>query len=82
VPAANLPTDMPPAMIPDLIRLTPRISASTTRLMGFDGGWTRGFTSAGRAIPDIDRIREAVRTTIEDPDAAGSIGAATAEAGC
>ncbi|HEU4320006.1 MAG TPA: LCP family protein [Acidimicrobiia bacterium] len=82
VAAANLTTDMPSEMIPDLIRLTPRVSASTTRLIGFDGAWAKGFTSTGRAIPDIDRIREAVRTTIEDPDAAGSVGAATAEAGC
>lgn len=82
VVAANLTTDMPPEMIPDLIRLTPKVTTATTRLIGFDGTWARGFTSIGRAIPDIDRIREAVRTTIEDPASADVVGAATADAGC
>jgi len=82
VAAAHLTTDMAPEMIPDLIRLTPKVSAATTRMIGFDATWARGFTSTGHAIPDIERIREAVKTTIEDPKSAESVGATTADVGC
>jgi LCP family protein required for cell wall assembly len=79
---ANLTTDIPMDTIPDLIRLTPRVSAAGIRVIGFDSKWGTGRTSTGHVIPDIERIREAVRTTIEDPGSAADFGAATAETGC
>ncbi|HET9259275.1 MAG TPA: LCP family protein [Acidimicrobiia bacterium] len=79
---ANVDTDLPADSIPDLIRLTPRIDAATIRMIGFDPTWGTGSTSAGRAVPDLERIREAVRRVIEDPDSASELGATTADAGC
>lgn len=79
---ANLVTDIPMKTIPDLIRLTPRVSAAGIRIIGFDAKWGSGRTSTGHVIPDIERIREAVRTTIENPQSAPDFGATTAEAGC
>lgn len=79
---ANLVTDIPMKTIPDLIRLTPRVSAAGIRVIGFDAKWGIGRTATGHVIPDIERIREAVRATIENPESAGDFGAATAETGC
>ena len=79
---ANVDTDLPADSIPDLIRLTPRIDAATIRMIGFDPTWGTGSTSAGQAVPDLERIREAVRRVIEDPDSASELGATTADAGC
>lgn len=79
---ANLVTDIPMETIPDLIRLTPRVSAAGIRVIGFDSKWGNGKTATGHVIPDIERIREAVRATIENPGSASDFGAATAETGC
>lgn len=79
---SNLVTDLPAELIPELIRLTPRISATSIRLIGFDDKWGTGRTVTGHIIPDVDRIREAVRLVVEDPTAATEAGVATAETGC
>jgi len=79
---ANLVTDIPMETIPDLIRLTPRVSAAGIRVIGFDAKWGSGKTATGHVIPDIDLIREAVRATIENPESAPGFGVATAETGC
>lgn len=78
----NVDTDIPAGSIPDLIRLTPLIDAATIRMIGFDATWGTGATSAGRPVPDLERIREAVRRVIEDPGSASDLGATTASAGC
>jgi anionic cell wall polymer biosynthesis LytR-Cps2A-Psr (LCP) family protein len=79
---ANVDTDLPAESIPDLIRLTPRINAATIRMIGFDPTWGTGATSAGRPVPDVGRIREAVRRVIEEPASVSELGATTAEGGC
>ncbi len=79
---ANLITDIPMETIPDLIRLTPRVSAAGIRVIGFDDKWGIGKTATGHVIPDIERIREAVLATIENPESAADLGAATAETDC
>jgi LCP family protein required for cell wall assembly len=79
---SNVDTDIPASSIPDLIRLTPRIDAATIRMIGFDGTWGTGATSAGRPVPDVERIREAVRRVIDEPGSAPDLGAATADTGC
>lgn len=79
---SNLATNLPIDLVPDLIRLTPRVSAANIRMIGFDSTWGRGFTASGRSIPDIERIREAVRETIENPASSVYVGATTAAAGC
>jgi LCP family protein required for cell wall assembly len=79
---ANLATDLPVDLIPELIRLTPRISAGSIRMMGFDASWGSGSTIDGKAIPDLGRIREAVRLTIDDPSSALAAGVTTANTGC
>jgi LCP family protein required for cell wall assembly len=75
-------TDLPMELIPELVRLGPRISSDQIRVIGFDHKWRVGRTSDGAAIPDIVRIREAVQKTLEDPDAAADLGVTTAEAAC
>ncbi len=80
--STNLVTDIPADVIPDLIRLVPRVTTATTRTIGFDSAWRVGFTSLGMTIPDVDRIRAAVRETIEHPAAATEFGAAMVDAGC
>lgn len=79
---SHLVTDIPIGTIPDLIRLTPRVSAAGIRVIGFDSKWGIGRTATGHVIPDIERIREAVRVTVENPESAPDFGVATAETGC
>lgn len=79
---ANLATDLPVEMVPELIRLTPRISATNIRLIGFDATWGVGRTRTGHVIPDVERIREAVRIVIESPGDSAALGAITADGGC
>jgi LCP family protein required for cell wall assembly len=79
---SNLTTDLPVEMVPELIRLTPRVSAATIRLIGFDATWGVGRTRTGHVIPDVERIREAVLLTIESPGEAATLGVTTAEGGC
>jgi LCP family protein required for cell wall assembly len=78
----NLSTDMPVELVPELIRLAPRIAGSQIRVVGFDATWRVGTTADGHAIPDVDRIRATVRQTIEDPAAATDSGVTTAGAAC
>lgn len=79
---SNLTTDLPIEMVPDLIRLTPRVSAADIRMVGFDNTWGNGRTPRDRVIPDIGRIREAVRVTIEDPAGADRLSTTMAGEGC
>ena len=78
----HVTTDLPMDLIPELVRLTPRISSDEMRVIGFDHRWRVGRTPDGAAIPDIERIREAVQKTVESPDAAAELGATTVEAAC
>lgn len=79
---SNLMTDLPVDMVPELIRLTPMVSAGDILLVGFDESWGVGKTNRGRVIPDVERIREAIRITLESPGDAAELGATTIEAGC
>lgn len=78
----NLSTDLPMEMVPDLIRLAPRVDSERLRVIGFDATWRVGRTADGHAIPDVERIRHTVRETIENPTASQDLGVATAEAAC
>jgi LCP family protein required for cell wall assembly len=75
-------TDVPMDLLPELIRMAPLISSDEIRVIGFDAKWRIGRTSEGAAIPDIERIREAVRVITEDPATASELGATTAGAAC
>jgi hypothetical protein len=79
---ANLDTDLTTEVIPDLIRLTPRVETAAIRLIGFDQTWGSGATASGRAVPDVERIRDAVRHTIENPGTEVDFGATNAATGC
>ncbi len=79
---AHTTTDLPVEMVPDLIRLSARVESEHIRVIGFDSKWRTGRTVEGAAIPDVARIREAVRTIIEDPSTAEDLGATTADAAC
>lgn len=79
---ANVVTDIPIEMVPDLIRLVPRVTAGNVRMIGFDSTWGVGVTASGRTIPDMARIQAAVRTVIENPGSGADIGVTTADAGC
>lgn len=78
---ANLVTDLPADLVPELIRLTSRVSAANTRMIGFDPSWGTYPPDGGRAVPDVQRIRDAVRVTIESPGSSEELGVTTA-AGC
>ena len=78
----NMSTDMPVDLVPELIRLAPRISGDQMRVTGFDSSWNVGRTREGAAIPDVERIRETVRQTIEDPSPDAGSDVVTAEAAC
>ena len=79
---SNLTTDLPIDMVPELILLTPRVSAADIRMVGFDDTWGIGRTARGRVIPDVHRIREAVRVTIGDPSSAEDFAVTSAGQGC
>jgi LCP family protein required for cell wall assembly len=78
----HVTTDLPVDLIPEVVRLAPRISSEDIRVIGFDHKWRVGRTADGAAIPDIERIREAVRMMVENPDEAAELGVTTAEAAC
>jgi LCP family protein required for cell wall assembly len=78
----NLTTDMPIELVPELVRLLLRVSAENIDVIGFDSSWSTGWSNDGHPIPDLDRIRAAVRQTIEDPGAASSLGVAKAGEAC
>jgi LCP family protein required for cell wall assembly len=80
--ADNMSTDVPVELLPELVRLAPRIEQENIRVIGFDSTWNVGRTADGHAIPDIESIRETVVQMIEDPAAAESLGATTAEIAC
>lgn len=79
---AHLVTDLPVEVVPELIRLSPRVSAAGIRLMGFGPDWGAGRSPTGHVIPDIERIRDAVRMVIEDPGRAPEVGALPADGRC
>ncbi|MGD2044148.1 MAG: LCP family protein, partial [Acidimicrobiia bacterium] len=78
----NVSTDIPAGTLPDLVRLLLSIDASEIRVIGFDSSWSVGRTSDGHAIPDVERIRDAVRVTLDDPASAADLGAAAASESC
>lgn len=78
----NLTTDMPLELVPELVRLLFGISATNISVIGFDGTWGHGRSPEGYTLPDVDRIREVVRQTIEDPANASGLGVATAGEAC
>jgi LCP family protein required for cell wall assembly len=78
----HVTTDLPVDLIPELVRLAPRISSEEIRVIGFDHKWRVGRTADGAAIPHIERIRKAVRRTLENPKAAAELGVTTAGAAC
>jgi LCP family protein required for cell wall assembly len=78
----NMSTDLPVELLPELVRLAPRVETENIRVIGFDATWSAGRTSDGHAIPDIERIRAIVVQMIEDPSAAESLGVATADTAC
>jgi LCP family protein required for cell wall assembly len=78
----NVTTDIPVETLPDLVRLMLLIDPVEMRLIGFDSSWSAGFTEDKHPIPDITRIREAVRATIEDRGEGDDFGVATAGEAC
>lgn len=78
----NMSTDVPVELLPELVRLAPRVEPANVRVIGFDPTWRIGRTPDGHAIPDIERIRAAVRESIEDPTGAEALGVTTAESAC
>ncbi len=78
----NVTTDFPLNLLPDLIRLVPKVSADTIRVIGFDASWTSGLAPTGGHIPVVDRVRQAVLETLVDPDSASELGVSTATAAC
>lgn len=78
----HMTTDFPIEQVSDLIRIAPRIDSQRIRVIGFDSTWTAGRSVDGYRIPDIVRIRETVRETIENPAGAVDQGVATVEAAC
>jgi LCP family protein required for cell wall assembly len=78
----HVTTDVPLDLVPELIRLSPRVSSQSIRVIGFDPTWSIGRTADGHAIPDVDRIRAAVRKTIESPEAAAALGVSTVAESC
>lgn len=79
---ANLVTDIPLDSLPDLVRLLLSIRADDIRVIGFDSTWRAGYTHDGHPVPDVERIREMVRATIEDQGGADEQGALTAGETC
>ncbi|HUG31856.1 MAG TPA: LCP family protein [Acidimicrobiia bacterium] len=78
----NMSTDVPVELLPELVRLAPRVEPANVRVVGFDSTWRVGRTPDGHAIPDIERIRAVVRASIEDPAGAEALGVTTAESAC
>lgn len=78
----NLATDIPVDALPDLVRLLLSIRADDIRVVGFDATWRVGHTSDGHPVPDVARIREMVRATVENPGGASEQGALTASEAC
>ena len=76
----NISTDIPLALVPDLVRLAGSVRASEIRVLGFGPEWGKGRNSAGYTIPDVDRIQRAVQDAIENP--ASTVQAATAGDAC
>ena len=79
---ANMSTDLPVELLPELIRLAPRVDPGSVSVIGFDSKWGAGRTQDCAVIPDVERIRAAVVSMIEDPGSAETFGAATPEAAC
>ena len=75
-------TDFPLELVPDLIRLIPKVSTDNIRVVGFDASWTSGVAATGGLVPEVERIRETVLKTLVDPDSAAELGVATAAAAC
>lgn len=78
----NLSTDIPVDLLPEMVRLLPRIDPHEMRVIGFDSTWRIGRAPRGAAVPDIDRIRATVREIIDDPASAIDSGVMTADAAC
>lgn len=78
----NVTTDVPAEKLPDLVRLLLLMDPAQMRLIGFDSSWSAGFTEDKHPIPDITRIREAVRATIEGESGGSDFGVATAGEAC
>lgn len=77
----HVTTDIPRDQVPLLIRTGAEVD--DIRVIGFDNRWRRGWDARGFAIPDPERIREAVTEAIENPDSAEeSFGLRDAEAAC
>lgn len=79
---SNVSTDLPHDKVGELVQLLPRVSAGQIRTIGLDPTWSDGFTADGHAIPDVERIRALVRTTLEDPGASHDLGVSTSGADC
>ena len=78
----NLVTDIPVDSLPDLVRLLLSIRADDIRVVGFDATWRVGHTRDGHPVPDVARIREMVRATVENPGGPSDQGALTASEAC
>ena len=79
---SNITTDIPIDQLPDLVRLMLRVSGDRIRVTGFDATWSSGFTADRHPIPDVPRIREAVRQLIEEPETATAIDITVAGEAC
>jgi LCP family protein required for cell wall assembly len=65
---ASVGTDIPLEALPDLIELTGVVRAGDAIVVGFSPpDWNSGWTEEEFPIPDVAKIREAVRLIVTDP---------------
>lgn len=78
----HITTDLPVDLIPDLIRLLPRVDPEAVSVIGFDPTWSKGHTPEGYAIPDVARIRSVISETLNDPVSVSELGVESAAEAC
>ncbi len=78
----HITTDLPVDLIPDLIRLLPRVDPEKVSVIGFDPTWSEGRTPEGYAIPDVERIRSVISETLDEPASVSELGVESAADAC
>lgn len=78
----NVTTDISVDEVPDLVRLLLQVDSRRISLIGFDATWSRGFTTSGHPIPDVERIRATVRQVVEGSSDTAAMGVKPADEAC
>lgn len=63
----HVATNIPISMVSDLVRVGARVEAGSIRSVGFGPEWSLGRNQLGQLVPDVERIRAAVRETLDNP---------------